>query len=61
MCADDSKIKAQVLNNEDRLIFQQDIDNVTICCETWCIELNCKKCKLSQFGNSQVVKKFEQT
>ncbi len=52
MYADDGKIIANVQTPESRIQLQKDIDNVTKWCETWCMELNGRKCKAIHFGNS---------
>jgi hypothetical protein len=55
MYADDSTIIGKMDSAENRQSVQLDIDNVVEWCTTWCMELNCKKCKIMYFGNSQVV------
>jgi hypothetical protein len=59
--ADDSKIIANVQTPESRIQLQKDIDNFTKWCETWCMELNGRKCKVIHFGNSQVVRDVERS
>jgi hypothetical protein len=50
--ADDSKVIANVNNEQDKEILQEDLDNIMKWSNEWLIKLNIDKCKIMHFGTS---------
>jgi len=50
--ADDAKLYKHILNDQDRFILQEDINNLTEWANKWLIKLNINKCKVVSYGRT---------
>jgi len=57
--ADDSKVIAEIKNENDAQLLQQDLDSIVKWTDTWLMRLNFDKCKVMHFGRGNP--KYEYT